>query len=68
MFRNHVRVRGASAVGARGPGQSGPFGPYGRWPDEPEDDLDGGGQDDEQHDHQLPAATVAGQPTEGATP
>ncbi|WP_206341680.1 hypothetical protein [Streptomyces ureilyticus] len=33
-----------------------------------EDDLDDGGQGDEQHDHQLPAATAAGQPEQGEAP
>lgn len=37
MIRLPCRVRGASALGARHPGELGPFG---RWPDE--DDLDEG--------------------------
>lgn len=35
MIRTHVRVRGASAIGAAGPGQTGPFG---TWPEPAEDD------------------------------
>lgn len=44
MIRTLHRVRGASALGARHPGELGPFGPYGADEDHPdEDDL----QDDE---------------------
>lgn len=43
MIRALHRVRGANTVGARGPGE---VGPYGRWPDdleaaEPDEDDDG---------------------------
>lgn len=67
MIRNHVRVRGASALGATAPGQRGPFGPHGAGEDDGPDVDDG--LDDGQHEGprrhlRLPAATVAGQPTE----
>ena len=38
MIRLPCRVRGASALGATGPGQTGPFG---RWPEPDEADDDG---------------------------
>lgn len=39
MFRTLHRVRGAAALGARHPGEQGPFG---RWPEPDEDDVDDG--------------------------
>lgn len=47
MIRTLHRTRGASAIGARQPGEQGPFG---RWPDL--DDDDGGGLDDEDDDQE----------------
>lgn len=50
-------------LGARGPGETGP---YGRWPEPDEDQLDGGDQDDEPYpdtaglrEYEPPAAAVA---------
>ncbi|WNZ11482.1 hypothetical protein [Streptomyces sp. 11x1] len=45
MNRTLHRVRGASALGATAPGQTGPFGPYGA----DEDDLDDDQDDDKRY-------------------
>jgi hypothetical protein len=46
VIRTLHRTRGASAVGARHPGETGPFGPYGA----DEDDLGEDDEDDQDHD------------------
>jgi hypothetical protein len=55
VIRLPCRVRGASAIGASGPGTVGPFG---RWPDP--DDLD---EDDDQDDGEQQAEVGAARVT-----
>jgi hypothetical protein len=50
VIRTLHRTRGASALGASRPGETGPFGPYGAREDGLEDDVDDDQDDGEQHD------------------